>query len=322
MRYKIAVSDYVFPDLSKVKNELEKIDAKIFISEGVDEESIIKVAKDADALLVCYAEISSRIIKELENCQIISRTGIGLDNIDIKAATNAGIIVTNVPNYCIEEVSDHALSLILNCVRKICQLNKTVKNEKIWDFEKYKPIYRLNGQTLGLLGFGKIPRRLVEKVSSYDFDILSFDPYIKEEIADRYGVRLVKFEELISNSDILSLHAPLTNETEGIINNRTLEKMKDTSFLINTSRGGLIKENDLYYALKNQEIAGAGIDLLASEEPSSENPLFGLDNIAITPHVAFYSEESISTLQAKAVEEIARVLKGKNPFSCVNPEVL
>jgi len=320
MKFKVAVTDYVFPNLDIEKQELKKIEAELIESTGSDEENIIKAAKDADAILNCYAELTPRVIESLKNCKVIARYGIGVNNVNMLTATKKGIIVTNVPDYCIEEVSDHALALILACARKICQLNKTVKSGK-WDFKDYRPIYRLKGQTLGIVSFGKIPRRLVEKVSAYKFNIIAYDPYVDKEIAAKYNVKLVTFEELLKESDIITIHAPLTKETKGIFGGEQFKLMKNSAYLINTARGGLIKDNDLAQALKEGEIAGAGLDLLEDENVDSHHPLVNLENVIITPHSAFYSEQALKDLQYKAVQEVIRVLTGENPKSCVNPEV-
>lgn len=320
MKFKVAVTDYVFPNLEIERKELKKIGADLIESTDSDEESIIEAAKDADAILNCYAELTPRVIKSLKKCKIIARYGIGVNNVNMPTATKKGIIVTNVPDYCIEEVSDHALALILACARKICQLNKTVKNGK-WDFKGYRPMYRLKGQTLGIISFGKIPRRLVEKVSAYEFHIIAYDPYVDEGIAAKYNVKLVTFKELLKESDIITIHAPLTKETKGMFSSKQFKMMKNSAYLINTARGGLIKDNDLAQALKKGEIAGAGLDLLEDENVNSHHPLVSLENVIITPHSAFYSEQALKDLQYKAVQEVIRVLTGERPKSCVNPEV-
>lgn len=321
MKFKVAITDYVFPDLETEKRELKKIDAELIESKGSDEESIIEVAENANGILNCYAELTPRVIESLKNCKIIARYGIGVNNVDMTTATKKGIIVTNVPDYCVEEVSDHALALILACSRKICQLNKTVKSGK-WDFKDYRPMYRLKGQTLGIVSFGKISRRLVEKVSAYKFNIIIYDPYVDEDIAAKYNVKLVKFEELLKESDIITVHAPLTKETKGMFGSEQFKMMKDSAYLINTARGGLIKDNDLALALKRGEITGAGLDVLEDENVNSHHPLVNVENVIITPHSAFYSEEALKDLQYKAVQEVIRILTGEKPKSCVNPEVL
>jgi D-3-phosphoglycerate dehydrogenase len=261
------------------------------------------------------------VIESLDKCRVISRYGIGVNNIDIPAATKKRIAVTYVPDYCIEEVSDHALALMLACTRKICQLNETVKKGK-WDFKEQRPLYRLRGQTLGLVGFGKIPRRLAEKVRAFEFDILAYDPYLDEATGAELNVKLVGLERLLRESDIVSLHAPLTQDSQGMFGYEQFRIMKKEAFLINTARGGLIKEQDLVRALEEGQIAGAGLDLLASEDFDSQNPLARFENVILTPHVAFYSEQSVRDLQYKAVQEVVRILTGKAPKACLNPEVL
>lgn len=321
MKFKVVVTDYVFPNLETERKELKKIGADLIESTGSDEESIIEAAKDADAILNCYAELTPKVIESLEKCQIIARYGIGVNNVDMSSATKKRIIVTNVPDYCIEEVSDHALALILACTRKICQLNATVKSGK-WDFKDYRPMYRLEGQTLGIISFGKIPRRLVEKVSAYKFNIIAYDPYVDKGIAAKYNIKLVTLEELLKESDIITVHAPLTKETKGMFGSEQFKMMKDSAYLINTARGGLIKDDDLAQAVKEGELAGAGLDVLEDENLNSHHPLINLENVIITPHSAFYSEQALKDLQYKAVQEVVRILTGERPKSCVNPEVL
>lgn len=321
MQYKVVVTDYVFPNLEIEKRELGGIGAGLVECTASDEDSIIKEARDADAVLTCYAEITPRVIEALEKCRVISRYGIGVNNIHVPSATSKGIAVTYVPDYCVEEVSDHALGLILACARKICQLNQTVKNGT-WDFKAQRPLYRLRGQTLGLIGFGKIPRRLVEKVRAYDFTVLAYDPYIDRAAAAEQGVRPAALEEVLRQSDFVSVHAPLTDETRGMLSYPQFKAMKKTAFLVNTARGGLIDEEGLVRALREGRIAGAGLDLLATEEFDPNNPLVKLENVILTPHVAFYSEESVRDLQIRAVQEVVRVLSGQQPRACLNPEVL
>lgn len=318
-KYKVVITDYPFPNLEIEKRELGKIGAQLVECIGSDEEAIISEAADADGVLTCYAEITPRVIASLDKCRVISRYGVGVNNIDVPAATQKGIAVTYVPDYCVEEVSDHALALILACTRKVCQLNQTVK-KGIWDFKAQRPLRRLRGQTLGLIGFGKIPRRLAEKVKAFEFRILVYDPYL-DTVPAGFAVELVSLERLLGESDIVSVHAPLIRENQGLLGYEQFKIMKKDTFLINTARGGLIKEKDLVRALEEGLIAGAGLDLLASEDLDPQNPLLRFDNVTITPHVAFYSEQSVQDLQTKAVQEVVRILTGKAPRVCLNPEV-
>jgi D-3-phosphoglycerate dehydrogenase / 2-oxoglutarate reductase len=319
-KYTVVVTDYVFPNLNIERDELGRIDAELVVCKSSDEETIIREAGNADAVLTCYAKMTGRIIDALQTCKVISRYGIGVDNVDIATATRNGIAVTCVPDYCVEEVSDHALSLILSSVRKICQLNQTV-HRGTWDFKAYRPIRRLQGQTLGLIGFGKIPRRLVEKVQAFDFQILVYDPYV-HDASSNLGVEIVSLQRLLTESDIVSIHAPLTDETRQMLGFEELKMMKKDAFLINTARGGLIDEPGLVAALEKNLIAGAALDVLQSEQLNPDNPLLQMENVVITPHTGFYSEQSLVELQTKAVREVIRVLTGQKPNTCVNPEVL
>jgi D-3-phosphoglycerate dehydrogenase / 2-oxoglutarate reductase len=319
-KYKTVVTDYVFPSLKIEREELAKIGADLVECDSSDEDEIIRKARDADAVLTCYARITPKVINSLERCRVISRYGTGVDNVDIPSATRKRIAVTYVPDYCVEEVSDHALALIFACTRKVCQLNQTAKNGT-WDYKGQRPLRRLRGQTLGLIGFGKIPRRLADKVKAFGFRVLAYDPYLNAVPAE-HDVKLVELGHLLQESDIVSVHAPLTSETRGLLGYEQLRLMKRDSFLVNTARGGLIKEDDLVRALNEGLIAGAGLDVLANEQFDPCNPLLGFDNVVITPHVAFYSEQSLQDLQTMAVMEVVRVLSGQEPLTCLNPQVL
>jgi len=318
--YKVVLSDNVFPSLELEKSKLDKIRAVLVESPSNKEDDIISVATDADALLVGYAHITEKVIKSLKNCKIISRYGIGVDNIDVEAATQQGINVTNVPDYCVDEVSNHTLALLLTLARKIVALDRTVKSG-VWSFNTYRPMYRLNGKVLGLIGFGKIARDLVKKVKPLGFRILIYDPYTSVETLKEYNVEFVSLTEILKQSDFISLHAPLTLETKHIISKKELQIMKKTAYLINTSRGSLIDEEALYRALKEKWISGAALDVLSSEEIDSTHPLIKLENIILTPHVAFYSEESLKDLRVKAVDEVIRALTGVTLHYCVNQKM-
>ena len=316
-KYKVVLSDNVFPSLELEKSKLAKIGAFLIEAPSGKEDDIMNLAKDADALLVCYAHITKKIIKSLKKCKIISRYGIGVDNIDVETAKQQGIDVTNVPDYCIDEVSNHTLSLLLALARKIVALDRTVKSG-VWSFNTCRPMYRLNGKVLGLIGFGKIARNLVKKVKPLGFRILIYDPYISLETLKEYDVEFVSLIEILNQSDFISLHAPLTPETKHIISYKELQIMRKTAYLINASRGSLIDEKALYRALKEKWIGGAALDVLSSEEIGSTHPLLKLENIILTPHVAFYSEESLEELRIKAVDEVIRALTGSTLRYLVN----
>lgn len=283
-----------------------------------DARDIINKLRDSDGIITCYAFIGREVIESLEKCKIIARYGIGVDNIDLGAASEKKIYVTNVPDYCIDEVSDHALTLILSLVRKIKVLESGVEK---WDLNIARPIYRLSELTLGILGFGKIARRLVSKAKVFDFKVIAYDKYIDDEaVYNREDVRKVGFNKLLAESDIITIHVPLTKETRHMISEREFCLMKKRPILINTSRGGTIDEKALVKALNDGKVSGAGLDVLEDVPPSKENPLLKMKNVIITPHAAFYSEGSIEEMERRASEEVVRALKGERPVNIVNKE--
>jgi D-3-phosphoglycerate dehydrogenase len=237
------------------------------------------------------------------------------------AASASRILVTNVPDYCIDEVSDHALALLLALARRIVGADRAVK-AGAWDVVPHAAIRRLRGQTLGLLGFGKIAKALASKVQPLGMKVLVYDPYIEPELVARHGAQAVTLDKLLAEADAVSIHVPLSPETRDLIGQQELNRMRPTAFLINTSRGGIVNEQALADALMTGRIGGAALDVLSAEPPPPDHPLRQAPNVILTPHLAFYSRESVIELQTKAAEEVARALKGEPPRSPVNPEVL
>lgn len=320
-RHRVVVTDSVFPSLEPAIKVLRQVGAEVTLAPAPTPEGILRVARQADGLLVTYARVTGDIIRQLEKCRIIARFGIGVDNVDVAAATGQGIVVTNVPDYCIDEVSDHALALMLALVRKVCQANALVQSGT-WDLQPLTPIPRLQGRTLGLIGFGKIPRALAPKAQALGLHVLAFDPYVSAETMAERGVEKVDLEELLRRSDIISVHAPLTPQTHHMLDEKAFQLVKSGVIIINTARGPLIDEDALVQALDEGRVAAAALDVLESEPPPREHPLLGRENVILTPHMAFYSEESLVELQTKAAQEVARVLSGERPRYPVNPEVL
>ena len=316
----VAVSDSVFPNLDPARAVLSKIGAQLTLAEEAKPEAILRVARDADALLATYAKITAEMIRQMTRCRIISRFGIGVDNVEIPAATERGIVVTKVPDYCIDEVSDHTMALLLSAVRKIPFANSMVHAGK-WEMPAVVPIHRLRGTVLGLLGFGRIPQLVAPKAQAFGMRVVSFDPYIPEDVFERAHVQSVEFAELLKTSDYISIHSPLLPETQGLFNAEAFRQMKPHAYLINTARGPIVDEAALAQALDAGQLAGAALDVMPKEPPSG-SPLFGRPNVIITPHTSFYSEESLVDLQTKAAEEVVRVLKGEAPKNPVNPEAL
>lgn len=316
----VAVSDSVFPNLDPAREVLSKVGAELRLATGPTPDAILQVARDSDAALVTYAKITADLIRQMTRCRIISRFGIGVDNVNIAAATAAGIVVTRVPDYCIDEVSDHAVALLLALVRKIPFANARAHSGR-WEMAAVAPIHRLRGSVLGLVGFGRIPRLVAPKAQAFGLKVLTYDPYVSQDITTSAGVERVGFDELVKISDYISIHTPLLPETNHLFNEEVFARMKPTAYLINTARGPIVDEVALARALDARQIAGAALDVL-SQEPPLGSPLFGRDNVILTPHTSFYSVESLVELQIKAAEEVVRVLTGQVPRNPVNPEAL
>jgi D-3-phosphoglycerate dehydrogenase len=319
-KYFVAVADSVFPNLDPATQVLSAIGAELKLAADSSPESVMKVAADADAVLVTYAKIGADMIRQMKKVRIISRFGIGVDNVDLDAATQQGIVVTKVPDYCIDEVSDHAMALLLTAGRKIPFANDQV-HAGTWKMPNVVPIHRLRGSVLGLVGFGRIPQLVAPKAQSFGMRVVAFDPYVPTEVFKNLGVEKVEFVDLLKMSDYVSIHSPLTPETKGLFNADAFGKMKKGSYVVNTARGPIVDEAALAAAIDSGHIAGAALDVMTNEPPTG-SPLIGKRNVIITPHTSFYSEESLVELQTKASQEVANVLTGKPPRNPVNPDVL
>lgn len=308
----IAVTDSPFPSLEPVTTALARLDPELRLAKSASPEDILAVARDADAIIVCYARLSGDVLRQLTRCKVIGRTGLGVDNIDLPAAKERGITVTYVPDYCLHEVSDHAIALLLALARKIVFANKLVQSGR-WELPPLVPIRRLTGQVLGLIGFGNIPRRVAPKAQAFGLKVVTYDPYVPQEQLTAAGVEGVSFDRLLELSDFISVHAPLTPETRGLLNAAAFAKMKKGVLVINTARGPLIDEAALVAALDAGQVGGAALDVVAVEPLAKDSPLLGRDNVILTPHTAFYSVEALQELQSKAATDVARVLNGEPP---------
>lgn len=316
-RFKVVVTDSVFPHLEVERRILGQAGAELVALQAHRDEELLEPVADADGLLVCFAPVTRRVVEAARRCRIIARYGIGVDNVDLATATARGIVVTNVPDYCVEEVSDHTLALLLACARRVVWLDRGVRAGR-WDARDAVPVRRLSGQTLGLVGFGKIPRLVARKAQAFGLRVLGFDPYLDPSVLRELGVEPVGLRALLERSDYVSLHVPLTPQTERLVDESALRWMKPTAYLINTARGRIVDEGALVRALERRWIAGAALDVLPTEPPPQDDPLRSAPNVILTPHVAFYSEESLQELQRKAAEEVARVLTGQTPRYPVN----
>jgi D-3-phosphoglycerate dehydrogenase len=282
---------------------------------------LVGLAPEAAGILTNWKQVTPAVLDAAPLCRIVSRYGVGVDNIAVKHATTLGIPVTNVPDYCFEEVSDHAMALLLACARKVVKFANATKAGK-WDVKMGRPLPRLRGQTLGIVGFGHIGRALAPKAAGFGLRVLVYSPRTPPDGVAPYGEWTNDLERLLREADYISLHVPLTDATRGMINATTLRLMKPTAFLINTSRGPVIDEMALVEAVREGVIAGAALDVLSKEPGDPSHPLFGLENVIITPHAAFYSETAIEELQHKAVGRVVQALKGERPSNIINPDVV
>src|SRR5271154_5266064 len=299
-RPSIAITDSPFPSLDPAKTALARLDPEYRMAKSVSAEDILAVARDADAILVTYARLPGTLLRQLKNCKAIGRFGLGVDNIDLPAAKELGIAVNYVPDYCQREVSDHAMALLLALARKVTLSDKLVQSGR-WEVPPIVPLRRLEGQVLGLVGFGNIPRALAPKAKSFGLKVLTYDPYVNQDALAAAGVESVSFDDLLARSDFISVHAPLQPATRGLMNAKAFAKMKKGAYLINTARGPLVDEPALIAAL----------DVVTTEPLAKDSPLIGRDNVILTPHTGFYSVEALEELQTKCASDVARVLSGE-----------
>lgn len=323
MRYKhkVVITDHFFADSDIEIGILQNNNIECLPIHTKSEEKIISNCRDADGIIVQLAPITKEVIESLERCKIIARYGVGYDNVDVDTATKKGIIVSFVPDYCIDDVAEHTIGLLLDLVRKITLANNNVKNLN-WNYTIAKPIYRLCSRTMGLVGFGNIARSVAYRAKGLGMEIIAYDPYVKQVEMEKLGVKKVSFPELLENADVISIHVPLSSETYHLFGKEEFNAMKEQAFIINVSRGAIIDEKSLIDALSTGKIAGAAVDVLEIEPPQKDNPLLGLDNIIITPHMAWYSEESEYELRSTVACDVVKVLNGGLPKNIVNKELL
>ena len=318
-KFRVVLTDYMYETIQPfydVYNQYEDIEfVPLQLTEKRD---ILRETEFADAVIVHFDQIDKDFISNLKNCRIIARSAVGYDNIDLDAASAAKIPVTNVPDYCVEEVSNHTLMMILNSAKKFNQLEANVKKGLWGDFAIAKPIHAVRGQTLGLLGCGRIARCLAVKAQVFGIKVIAYDPYIKPEAVKDFGVTLVSREELLAQSDFISMHLLLNEDTRKRINDDFFIKMKNSAIFVNTARGGLVDEDALIEALRTGEIAGAALDVLTEEGIDKDAPLQKFDNVIITPHAAWYSEQAFYTLLTSAAQEVVRALHGEPVKNQVN----
>ena len=282
-------------------------------------DDIIAAADDAKALVVdVNTPVPAAVFEACEDLEIVARAGVGVDGVDIPAADNHDVTVVNVPDYCRDEVSTHAVSLLLASVRRLNVYDRSVKRGG-WDWADGQPIHRLTGQTIGFLSFGQLARATAEKLAGFDCRIVAADPYVDDETMAEYGVEKVPFDDLLTEADHVSIHAPLTDETRQLFDRDAFRQMSETSVLVNVGRGGIVDEDALAWALETDEIAAAGLDVI-EEEPLTDSPLADRDDVILTPHAAFYSEESLTDLNEHVANDIAAVFNGETPAGYIDPQ--
>jgi D-3-phosphoglycerate dehydrogenase len=306
-RLKVVVTDQVFPDVEVERKVLEEIGADLVVADGT-REGALALALDADALLNCYMPLDGDFIRSLKKAKIVARYGIGTDNVDLTAAADSGVVVTNVPDYCVEEVATHALTLILALIRRLPE-SQTFLMQRGWGVDAIRPVSRFSDLTVGLLGYGRIARHLGVAAKALGATLITHDPFITET-SD--GTEVVSFSELLARSNVLSLHCPLTPETRGIIDANALQQLPEGAVIVNTSRGPLVKLADLVEALRSGHLRGAGLDVFEVEPPDPEQ-LRDVPGLIATPHTAFYSEASLHESQQKAATQVVKVFRGQKP---------
>ncbi len=286
------------------------------LHQGKTEAEVIANAGEADALIIQYGRVTGRALDALPKVRALVRYGVGVDTLDIEAATLRGVVVSNVPNYCMEEVSDHALALALSCWRRLAFYDRRIR-QGTWNAVEVKSMMRLRGRVMGVIGLGRIGALLARKAAGVGMAVWGYDPYIPAPP----GVRGVSLEELLAGADIVSIHTPLTPETRHLIDEKALRQMKPTAFLVNTARGGIVDTAALTRALQEGWIAGVGLDTLEEEPPAADLPLLALPNVTLAPHAAWYSQDAMVDLKRKTAEAAVAVLRAQRPTWVVNPEV-
>ena len=312
----VVVVDCDHPSIDPEKTVLKDICPEVRWNHCRTEDEIIAQCAEGEALLVQYAPMTRRVLEKLPRCKVIARYGVGVDTIDLKASEDLGIIVSNDPDSGTNEVSDHALAMMLCLTRKVPQANAYVKNGQ-WDFRLMAPVRRHKTQTIGIIGIGRIGQAMAHKTHAIGMRVLAYDPHVDPASLPDY-ITLVSLEDLLRQADVVSIHCPLTSETRNMLDEKKLRLLKPSAYLVNTARGNIVNEADLDKLLTEKKLAGAAMDVLAVEPAVAAHPLFKHDNFYCTPHIAWHSEESEVELKRKAAEEARRVLLGEAPQYQVN----
>jgi D-3-phosphoglycerate dehydrogenase len=312
-RLKVVVTDQVFPSVDIERQLLDAIDADLVVADGT-RDGVLEQARDADGLLNTYLPIDAGLLRACERLRIVARYGIGVDNVDVAAAAGSGVIVTNVPDYSVEEVAAHALAMILSLCRRLPAGDALVRSGG-WGIQSLRPIRRISGLTFGLIGYGRIARRLGASLEALGGAILVYDPYVQ---ASDGGPRLTTLDGVLEGSDVISIHAPLTDSTRGMIDAAAIGRMRPGAILVNTSRGPLVVLAAVVAALRTGHLGGAGLDVF-EHEPVDVEHIQGVPNLLVSPHMAYYSEESLQESQRKAATQVVKALTGQPVDYAVKP---
>jgi D-3-phosphoglycerate dehydrogenase / 2-oxoglutarate reductase len=316
----VLVTDYTWQSLDRERAVLAEVDAELLVASAGDEGELVELAACADAILTCFAKVTPGVVAAARRLKVIGRYGIGVDNIAVNEATHRGIPVTNVPAYCLEEVAEHVLALIFCLVRGVHLYDRAVRAGE-WSLATGQPIRRIAGRTLGIVGFGRIGRTLAQRAQALGLHVIVQDPRASAAAVVAAGAEPVGLDELAARADFISLHVPATPETEGLVDARFLERMRPDAYLINAARGAIVDQAALTEALREGRIAGAGLDVFVPERLPVTHELLGQPRLLATPHVAFYSEESVAELATLAARNVATVLAGGRAVDTVNPQV-
>jgi D-3-phosphoglycerate dehydrogenase len=326
-KIKWAVTDYIEDNLDWEAEQMKKagIEFSAYQLKFKPESEVVEKIKDADVVLVNMVKFDESLISKLPKCKLLIRHGIGYDNVDVAACTKHGVVFAYQPDYCMEDVAEHAIALIFACGRKVVWSRRTLDKSSAkgqWDFSDLFPLVRMADKTLGIVGLGRIGSRVCKKIKSFGFRIIGCDPYLSAERKKELGIEFVDRDTLFRTADYITLHTPLNPETKHLVNAQTLSLMKPTAYVINTSRGPMVDEEALAAALRKKQIAGAAIDVFTVEPPPPTHPFFSLDNIVLTPHIGWASDEAGWEIRKSIVNDVLAFAADKPPRNVVNKELL
>lgn len=316
-QWKAVITDHGFKDVTQERRILEEAGCDLSEAQCKTPAEVIEAARGADALLVQWAPVTAEVIETLDTCKIIVRYGIGVDNVALEAAKAKGIIVCNVPDYCIDEVADHSVAMALSLGRQLTQLDQRLR-DGVWKMLPVSPMPAFREMTFATAGFGRIARAVLERARPFGFRLAAYDPFVAASEFDNFGVQQLNLDELFAQADILSLHLPLTPQTQHLVDAARLKTMKPHAIVVNTARGPLIDTVAMAQALREKQIAFAGLDVFEPEPLPDDHPLRGCDNALLTSHIAWYSESSVPKLQRMVAEEVMRGLRGETVRNQVN----